>query len=106
MPVVNILACLDYATFVLGAYLRSHPDGPIHDGVFEVKSNGIYFGVVSAAAGTLTYTQVLATVFGFTLKMHQDGYTGVAADIWLKGPREHVIGYSVLQWAGPRSDES
>ena len=104
MPARNLISCLELAQGSLIVYLRTHPDAPIPKGSFEAISEGVYFGVISAD-GSLTYVDVLATVHGYTLKLIQDGYTSIAADILVKGTGRRK-GYSVLQWAFAPTDES
>ncbi len=58
------------------------------------------------ADGSLTYSDLLGTLFGFALKTAEDGYTSIAADILVKGTQKR-IGYSVVQqWAAVPTDES
>ncbi len=105
MPATALLACLELAVDRITAYLRTHLDGPILNGSWEVISNNVYFGAVSAG-GTLTYGEVMGTISGFLWKLHEDGYTSLAADILSEGMGEKRVGYSVLQWASVARDES
>ena len=104
MPAWNLISCLQLVQSRITFYLRTNPDGPIPKGAFETISEGVYFAAISVD-GSLTYVDVLATVHGYTLKLIQDGYTSIAADILIQGTARR-IGFSVLQWAAASTDES
>ena len=104
MPARNLISCLELAQGRLTVYLRTYHDAPIPNGAFEAISESVYFGAISAD-GSLTYADVLATVHGYTLKLIQDGFTQIAADILVQGTTIRK-GYSVLQWVAAPTDES
>ena len=88
-----MISCILSATDIVNDHIRQHGDGPISQTGLTFELGGVVFGLAPVPAQPqpiLTYSDTIAVMAAFSLKMSREGYRQWFASVDVTGGGEHL----------------